>query len=185
MENSNLSHEADSTQGLKHIANWGVICGLALISHSAIGYISGINENKFYGFISYVLLGACLFLGIKAYRDKLQNGALSYGNGVWVGVKISFFASILTAIFTYIFLNYIDSSVITKMLEMQEQVLIDKDMPSDAIEQNMKMIRKFSSPAVIAIMAAFMFTLLGGIISLIICAFLRKEKSSFNDFINQ
>ena len=166
--------------------NWGAITGIVLIVIGVIFYMLGIRESKIAQFISFAGMIACLYFGMKQYRDVIGNGFLSYSKAIGTGVKISFFSSIIMGFYMFIFFSYIDSHLIVEMLNQQEQAMIDKDMPTEQIEQAMNMTKKFMTPTAMAAISVFSFTLMGSIFSLIIALFVKREDKSFEGgFLDQ
>jgi Protein of unknown function (DUF4199) len=179
-------NENNSTERLKMVMNWGAITGIVLIILGVIFYMLGIRESKIAQLVSFAGMIACLYFGMKQYRDTIGNGFISYSKSLGTGVKISFFSSIIMGFYVFIFFNFIDSNLIIEMLNQQEQAMIDKDMPTEQIEQAMNMTKKFMTPTTMAVMSVLSFTLMGSIFSLIISLFVKREDKSFEGgFLDQ
>lgn len=55
------------------------------------------DNSEFIGYGSMVIALSMIFFGIKSYRDKHQNGALTFGKGLQVGLLITLIASLMYA----------------------------------------------------------------------------------------
>ena len=163
----------------KHIMNWGAITGIALIAIGLVFYMIGVKNSKISQLLSYVILIGGIYIGLKKYRDDVENGMLSYSKSLITGTQIAFFASILLGFYMFIFFNYVDASMITEMLNQQEQAMIDKDMPTENIEDAMVIMRKMMTPTSMAAISVLSFTIIGFVISLVVSLFVKKEDKSF------
>lgn len=163
----------------KHIMNWGAITGIALIASGLIFYMLGVKTSKISQFLSYIILIGGIYIGTKKYRDDIGNGMLSYSKSLITGTQIAFFASILLGFYMFIFFTYVDASMITEILNQQEQAMIDKDMPTENIEDAMNIMRKFMTPTSMSATTVVSFTLIGFFVSLIVSLFVKKEDKSF------
>ncbi|MEQ1734375.1 MAG: DUF4199 domain-containing protein [Bacteroidia bacterium] len=175
--------ENDALQRIKHIMNWGAISGLALIATSAMGAF--MPSTNIFQLLSWLALGAGIYMGIQKQRDQLQNGFISFSDAAFSGLQIAFFASILLGFFMYVYLKYIDASALEKMLDVQEQLLLQKDMPTVDIKNNMDVMRKVISPELLGIGAVLAFTFIGGIMGLLVAALIKKDSDSFDDFVGK
>lgn len=166
---------------LKHVANYGLVAGLMLIAYSLFTYLIGQSLNKTLGYLSLVILAICLYIFSKQYRDKVNGGVLTYGQGFSVGLLVGIFAGILVTFFSVIELTYIDPSLIDKQLDMIEQQLLAKGMSEDQVEMAISMSKKWMTPGLMFIGGILSFAFWSALISLITAAVLRKNPSPFNE----
>lgn len=158
----------------------GLILGVVLIVFSLILYITELNENVWVASVSYVLTAVVLYYAITNFRDKEQNGMLSYGKGVGVGTLTGFFASILLAIFTYVYVTYIDPSVIEQAIVKAEESILETNpnISDDDLENGLEMVEMFTSPMMMAVMSIFWYTIVSLVFSLLISIFAKKEDTN-------
>jgi len=109
----------------------------------------------------------------------LINGILSYQNGLGAGTVIAFFASIILALYLYIFLQFIDPESIERMKVIAEEKLMDRGLTDEQIEMQMQISEKFMTPALTSLMTIPAFTFFGFLFSLITSAILKKEGDPF------
>ncbi len=78
--------------------------GLGIINWFTISQWYGPTVSQAVGWLSIIFSLMCVPLGIKYYRDKLNNGSVSFGKGFGIGTGIALVASV--AIFIYSMLFY-------------------------------------------------------------------------------
>lgn len=175
--------EQDSLARIKHIMNWGAIAGIALIGSSMLGTL--MPNNNLFKLLSWVVLGLSIYIGVQKLRDQQQNGYISFSDAAFAALQISFFASILLGFFMYVYLKYVDASAIDTILAQQEQLLLEKDMPTVDVTSNMRIMKRVVSAELIGIGAIIAFTFIGGIMGLLVAAFVKRESDSFDDFVGK
>ncbi len=158
----------------------GLVLGVILVIYSLILYVVGLNENQWLAAISYVITAIVLFFVIVNFRDKQQDGFITYGKGVSVGTLTGLFASVILAIFTYIYVNYIDPSVIEKALVQAEESILARqpNISDEELDNAMKMVEIFTSPVLMAVMSIFWYTLVSLVFSLLISIFAKREDTN-------
>jgi hypothetical protein len=171
--------ETNKNSLFKSTLTLGATLGIALIIYSILLYILNLSLNKSLGYISYVIIIGGLYFAIKQYRDKEQNGFITYGKALGVGALVLLFASIIASIYTYIFFAYIDPNIINKILEMSQTKLLEKGMSDDQIQTALQMSAKFMKPGLMAIFGFIGQMFFGFILTLIVAAFLKKEQNLF------
>ena len=158
----------------------------ALIS-SCILFLSGfflIEDGDFgnmaiYGFSTIFISLLFVFFGIKHFRDKVNNGLLSLGRAIKIGVLISLFAAMGIAVADYIYSSSINPDFVTEYKEYtlnqyQEANLSVAEITEKTEELEASMAMMDSSFK----MALFMFievTIFGFIISLITGLILQRK----------
>lgn len=166
---------------LKHSMNYGLIMGVVLVILSLITYWAGVVKPPFWlSIINYAIMVGIIVWGTKKYRDEALEGAITYGNALGFGVLISLFAGVIVAVFTYIQFTLIDPDLISKLLAIAEEELVNTGMPDDQIETALEMQKKFMTPLITTISALIGMVVMGFIFSLITSIFLKKEKSPFS-----
>lgn len=169
----------------KTALTYGVFLGIVLILFQVLLYVFDQSTNKTLGYVSYLFIIAGIFLGTKAYRDNVRGGFISYGQGLGIGMLIILFASILSALYTYIFTEFIDPGFVTKIInDTEAQMLEQPGMGEDQVEQSMKFVRMFITPVMMTIMVIIVYVFVGFIISLITSGILQKQNPSFESVID-
>ena len=169
---------------MKSTMTSGAILGTALVIFSLILYMAGLIFSKGLSYFSWLILIGGIVWGIKSYKDQ-QQGFISYGRALGVGMLTVLFASIIAALFNYILYAYIDPSLVEKSIEMARNQMVEKGTLSDEqIELGLSMTKKLMQPGFMALMTVFGSGFMGLIFSLIIAAFMKNEKSVFSGAID-
>jgi amino acid transporter len=72
----------------------GVIVSLFMISSTTQCYVNGnFDSNIVVGYASMLLAFSLIFVGVKNYRDKYNNGFVSFGKALKIGLNITLIAS--------------------------------------------------------------------------------------------
>ena len=100
--------------------SYGLIVGLIIfILHLVIG----INRfdyatNEVLGYISIFLSLSFVFFGIKHYRDQVNDGVVTLGKAIIIGLLISVFVAIGIAVADFIYTKFIDPSFYSNYNQM-------------------------------------------------------------------
>ncbi len=167
--------EENKSSMWKNALNWGVIMGIVLIIYYLLMFFLELNLQKWVGYVSYVFLIAVLIVATINYRDKTLGGVITYGQALGFGVILMLFASIIYAIFFYIFAVYIDPEFINKTLAMVEEEYTKAGLTDEQIEAALGMVKKFMSPILISLISIPTYVFMGLIFSLVTSAFLKKN----------
>lgn len=88
----------------KTILVFGLLAGaiVSLMLVFSIGYMKAnkgnLDNGMIWGFSSMLLAFSLIFVAIKSYRDRYQNGVISFGKALLIGLGISVVASFMYAI---------------------------------------------------------------------------------------
>ena len=167
--------EENKNDILKHSATYGAIIGFALIIYTILLYIADLSLSRGLGYLSYVIIIAGLYIGIKKFRENEPSEAIKYSKALGVGVLICVFLGFIGSVFTYLQFRFIDPDLVNKILEMTEEKLLDKGLSEDMIEMQSEFMMKFMSPGIMALSSFISYIFMGTVFSLILAAFLKKE----------
>jgi len=172
--------DENQKSALKPSLTSGLILGVILIVYSLILYIADLNENTWAASFSYVITAVVLYFAIVNFRDKEQNGFLAYGKGVSVGTLTGLFASVLLAIFTYIYVAYIDTSILETMIVNAEESIIESNpnIGDAELDQALGIVEIFNTPVMMSIMAGLWYTIISLVFSLLISIFAKQEDTN-------
>lgn len=177
--NQHTSHMENKPSLFQQTMTWGAITGIVLILYSLILYLANQTYNRPLGSLSYILLIAGIIIGSISYRDKVLGGFISYKDAFVTGLLITVFAGILSSFFSFILMRFIDPGMVEQALVQTEEKLIERGMSEDQIEGALESTKKMIASPAMVIIGLLMFAFIGAIISLITAAFIKKEKSPF------
>ena len=118
----------------------GIYMGVALIIFSLVLYLLDVPRESPIQYLSYVITIALTIVFVIQWRDKHNDGFLTYGQAFSHGILIILFASILSAIYTFIFFQIIAPGEIENMLkEARESMYDNPAINDDNIDMAMSM----------------------------------------------
>jgi hypothetical protein len=114
------------------------------------------------GYVSIFLSLSFVFFGIKHYRDQVNNGKVSLGKAIAIGVLISILVGLGIALADFIYTKFIDPSFFSNY----EKMLIEQGKEDEIIEM---------TSATAALFMLVLVTIIGFIISLISGLILQRK----------
>jgi hypothetical protein len=157
---------------------YGLLAGLIGIIISFVLNVSHLEQSPA-KWLSILVLIAGIILGQKAFRQA--NGQyMSYGQGLGVGVVVAGVSAVLSAVFSYIYVTFIDPDMTARILDKARADLEARGNMSDAqMDQAMHWTAMFvQGPALVGI-ALVGGLIMGLLISLITAAVLKNPKPEF------
>ncbi|GAB3260534.1 hypothetical protein GCM10027347_24900 [Larkinella harenae] len=161
---------------------WGLISGVIFMIYTTAINVTGQFTNTVLPWLSLGISIVIIVMAMREYRT-LNGGFMSYGEGVGLGSLLSVVGALVSVTYNFIYMTFIDPTIRQQTLDKVREQLEDRGMSDEQIEQALEMSEKFQSPGlqfVFGILAAGFF---GLIISLIVAAFIRRNKP-FSDFQN-
>ena len=144
-------------------------------------YFTGLDKTSaanWFGYLNLPFLAFFIYLAAKERKEEEFSGRLTYGQGVGTGALIGLWAGILTAIFMWLYLSYINPGFVDMIVERQRTALLQSGKTSAAdINRISDATRKFAAPisiAVVLLSNVFFAT----IFSLIISIFVQTKEDS-------
>jgi len=145
--------------------SYGLITGFIIFTlHLVLGIKNlDYSTNEIIGYVSIFLSLSFIYFGIKHYRDNINDGVISIGKSIAIGVLISLLVGIGIAIADFVYTKFIDPSFFSNY----EQMLIDKGKEDEIIKMT-------STTA--ALFMLVLVTIIGFIISLISALILQRKE---------
>jgi len=157
---------------------FGLIIGFVSIIYSLILFVTETNTNTTLSWLGMIIPIVGIVLAYKAFKNE-NDGYMSYGQGLGIGTLLSAISGILSGLFTYVYVSFIDPTVLSRMREMQVLELEKKGMSDEQIEQAQGMVEKFSGPGMMLVFAIIGGIVIGFIISLIVAAIMKNNRPEF------
>ena len=141
----------NSTNSKSLIINFGIYLGVATLLISLISYALGTHLDPHWSIslVSGILFIGLIVFGIKKYKET-NEGFLTWGQGVKIGVGIAIVAALIGTIYNYLFMNFIEPEFLNQVMEVSNQKLLDQGQTEEQIEAINKMSEAFNSPLLIA-----------------------------------
>lgn len=130
------------------------------------------------GYVSMILALSFVFFGIKHYRDKENDGKLRFRKALLIGLSITVFTGIGTAVMDYIYTSYINPDFAQEYLassieNMKKTLSADEfEIQKAALTQQME---SYGTPGFMALIMLLTVVLLGFVITLISALILQKK----------
>lgn len=80
-----------------------IMCVIGMLNWFFIAKPLGYSASEIVGYLSIIVALLTVPVGIKYYRDKLNDGAISFGEGFKIGAGISLIASIIMYFYSMVF----------------------------------------------------------------------------------
>lgn len=152
---------------------YGVIAGIIMIIYGMILQLTDMATNQGLAFLNYLFLAVVIFLAHKKYKET-GDGFLSYGQGLGIGFWVSLAGGILAMVFSYVYMKFIDSSMMDQAMEKARYDMEEQGMSDAQVDQAMSMTEKFMTPEMIFVFGILGVLFFGFILSLIISAITKK-----------
>ncbi|WP_299365203.1 DUF4199 domain-containing protein [Winogradskyella sp.] len=151
-----------------------VIFGLALTFGNSLSY----SAQEIIGYGSIVASLSFVFFGIKHYRDKVNDGKVSFGKALLLGLLISAFVGLGVGLIDYLYTTVINpdfaQEYLAKTLESYETMYSGEELAAKKAELTKQMEDYGGSGFMAALM--FMTVVLIGLIISIISALILQRK---------
>ena len=138
----------------------GLLVGFVIFTlHLTLG-INNLDykTNEILGYVSIFLSLSFIYFGIKHYRDKVNNGFISLGKAIAIGVLVSLLVGLGIALSDFIYTKFIDPAFFSNY----EQMLIDQGKEDEIIKMTSTIAALFMLALVTVI--GFIISLISGLI---------------------
>ncbi|GAB3737057.1 DUF4199 domain-containing protein [Spirosoma lituiforme] len=157
---------------------WGAILGLVLMAITLIMYLTDQSTNPLFSGLTLGAVVALLVLAMRDYRT-LNGGYMTYSEGLGIGALLSAVAGLLSSAFSTFYNVVIDPTVQQRAMEQaREKMEAQGNMSDESIDQAMEWSQKLQSPGFTFIAGVFGTVIVGFLLSLIVAAFIRRNKAN-------
>ena len=158
---------------------FGLLTGI-LIFLAAILLGKGLSYStqEVLGYVSMVACLSFVFFGIKHYRDQVNNGFISFGKALIIGVLISVLVGIGVGIADYIYTTAINPNFASEYLETSLKTMENNLTPEDfkvKKEELTQQMTNYGGSGFMAFLMFFTVVLIGFVISLISGLILQRK----------
>ena len=168
------------------LIKYGVIGAVLSFILTIITQYSGLQEefSETLGWVSFlstlIINISLLFFALREIRSN--NGEfISYGQGLGNATLLGSIMGVMSGGFNYIYLNFIDTGVVEKQMNLAREKLEDQGLSSSQIEEAEKVTKLMMGPGVQFMIIVLMSTLFLFLLGLIVSAVVKREKSIFDE----
>lgn len=144
----------------------------------AIGGSIDYSTSEVFGYASMVISLLFVFFGIKHFRDKENNGSVSFGKALLIGVLISLIVAVVFGIIDFLYIKFINPDFMTDYythsVEQYKATLSESEFQTK-LEQLESEKEMFMNPLVTFVVMTMTVFVLGFIISLISSLILQRK----------
>jgi len=162
----------------KYALNFGVILGGISVVFSLMLYSLDMHYQGGFAVmgVSLVLTIVFIILGMIQFK-KANDGFMSFGQALKIGVGISLVGAVIGVIFNQILINFIDPDTMTKAFEYQrEQLIAAGELTVEQVDAQLEMGKNFSTPVMQIAFGLLGSLFFGFILSLVPALILKKSK---------
>ncbi len=162
-----------------------LMLSLILIIFSVLIYVFdlialSLFAGVFIGLISLAIMFVSILFLMKAYRNDRFNGLITYGKAFGFGVILGLYASVILSAYDLVFNNVIDpdyeKNITIKLQEKTEAFMIEKGVPDDTIEEQIKQMEKnMNKPPLRKLLGRFLGNFVFAVIASLIAAAIVKK----------
>lgn len=173
-----------NTSPAKSAIIYGVLFGVIMVLEFTVMYVIGMKSlvNTMFGTIvniaNYLILPILfIYIGCNNYKKNINNGFITFGECLKIGVSITFIAALIYAVFSVIF-NLIFPEFVDEMVAITKEGMLksNPNLTREQIESGLAMMKKFTNPFIVFPVTLAMYSFIGLFYSLIVGAILKNEK---------
>ncbi len=155
---------------------YGLMLAVISIAYFLILNMLGVDVSQGPGSWARLLYCAALiFLAQKYFKDN-GSGFMSFGEGFAISFWMSLVSSVISSVFTYIYVSFIDTGFVKQMLDRTREAMEDKgNLTDDQIDQAMTMTAKFMTPGMMFIFGLIFGVIIICVVGLVVTIFTQKK----------
>ena len=174
MESSQAASAGTATTRSTGI-RYGIIGGVIGIAYFLIVNVTGGDMTQgVWRWLSYPITIAIVFLAQKYYKEN-GDGFMSYGQGIGISFWTGLVSGVITSIFMYIYIKFIDASFLEMIKDKQLEQMEARGMSQEQIDQAMKFSGMFMTPEAMLIFGLIGAIVTNLIIGLVLTIFTQKK----------
>lgn len=159
---------------------FGLIAGVILMIQNVLINVTEQYMNTWLSSpIQIIVLSVCMVLAMREFKAG-NDGFMNYGQGLGIGTLMGAVSGVLFSIYYYVYNEFIDPALKINIMSKVREQFENQGMSDEQIDTALTMTQKFSSPGFGFIFGVLGMILFAFIISLIVSAFQKNEKPTFD-----
>ena len=175
--------EIQKLEAKNFVLNYGILLGIISVILGVIMYVTNdyIDPSLIYSAISFLILIGVISFGMNAFKTE-NGGFLNLGDALKVGIGIAVIGGIITAVWSYLLMNYIEPDYMLQMMDVSREKMMESNPNLTDAQMNsmMEMSAKFTTPWMI-----MAFSLIGnlffGLLISLIAGLIMKNKNPYEE----
>lgn len=167
----------------KTVFRYGLYSAITISTILLMGWTLGKNlgfsSQEIIGYASIIISTSFAYFAIKHYRDEINNGYITFGKALLIGILVVLFASTAFAIVDYLYTTVINPSFKDEYLRYTINTM-KTELPAEEFEvKKAELIAQMNAytPALMALHMFFTVFIIGFIISLLSSLILQRKLS--------
>ena len=162
----------------------GFILGVFMVLSNFLPYFKDHGERgMIYGYTSMILAFSLIFVGVKNFRDKYNNGTISFGEAFKIGLLISLIGSTMYVLvwmveFHFFIPDYMDKYAAQAVKNLQSSGLSQAKL--DAKLKDIDSMKEMYKNPVWVFLFTYLEVLPVGLLISLICSLILKKKKPDN-----
>jgi len=156
-----------------------IVGGVFFISSHYFNWGMDYSTLEFFGYASIFASLLFVFFGIKHFRDRINNGIISFNKAFLMGLAISAISGIMIGILDFVYVKVINPDFFTEytqyMLEGMQQTLSAEQFEVEKASLEAQM-ETFAVPGISGLFMFVIVFLIGIMISLVSALILQRKK---------
>ena len=154
---------------------FGLIGAVISIAYFVILNVSGLDITRgFWNWFGYLITAFLLFFAHKYYKEN-GDGFMAYGQGIGIAFWLGLISGIISSVFTYLYIKFIDTGFIEMIKNKQIEAMQEQGLPDEQIDRALEFSAMFMSAEAIFIMGLFGSIIATIIIALIVTIFTQRK----------
>lgn len=155
---------------------YGIIFGVISIFYFLIFALADIDMSKGVSRWGTTIIAIVIvFLAHKFFKEN-GDGFMSYGQGIGIGFWTGLTASVISSVFTYVYVKFIDDAFVGKIRDKAIEDMQAQGQSDEQIEMAMKFVNMFTSAEALLVFGLVIGVLTLVIVALIMTIFTQKPK---------
>ncbi|QHL87712.1 DUF4199 family protein [Nibribacter ruber] len=157
---------------------YGLITGLVSALYLVILYLTDNSTTWWLGLLGIVIPIVGMVQAFKHFREA-NGGLMSYGQAIGIGTLMGLVSGIITAITAYVYIEFVDPSVLEALKAGQIEMLEKFNLPEDKLDEEIAKLEESTTAGKQALSSLIGGPVGGFILSLIIGAIMKKKRPEF------
>ena len=159
--------------------NYGALLGIFLIFFAILFWMLGLDNEKSIvpSIVNNLVIISFISYSIVQYRDKINNGYISYSHALKLGTTLAFFSSIIMAFYTFFYMTYLNPDMIADVMNTTEYTILESDpnISDEELDMALSMTAKLLQPHWMMLTGVLAGTFMGFLYSLLISLFTKRD----------
>lgn len=157
---------------------FGFITALVAIVYSLILMVTDLGDKTWLASLSYLILIAGMVFGMKQYKE-MNDGFMSYGQGLGIGTLIATIYGFLSSVFMWIYTSFVDPEYMERQMLKQEAQMLERGMSQEQIDAGAEIAQSFQGPVMLIVVGTLGAIVIGFLLSLVISAIMKHNRPEF------